>query len=302
MGCGSVCFTREDADAFSIALRAAIPGLRFVSRNYWKPFVDWKAYDETMNERRRREEAGLDPGPWRYTMRDPTGEPLQYWDSLGVPGEDSFYAWIVPDGWEPEWGEEGDFGERRIVNRPPRELMFRRSRFRCIDRNPRAETVDFADPPQPKNDLEAIQLECGDINVRAHRFDSDGEAFAKLVLRILYKCSIDRFMFIERSTRRALSSTSWRNRGDVVAGRSAEAWSLARRHNYLTTISGLGLLKPASYPFAPGDVFSPEELAAYEAKEKAELEEAIARERARANELSAQFRREAQRAIKSEQD
>ncbi|KAB2846527.1 MAG: hypothetical protein F9K44_15200 [Hyphomicrobiaceae bacterium] len=133
-------------------------------------------------------------------------------------------------------------------------------------------------------------LEGSDLSIQWNRYDDEVEAFAKTVFRILFKQATDRFFQIERKSRRALTAQPWRNRRYGAAGRGAEAWALARRHNYL---DGGQLNKPASYPFAPGDVFSAEELAAIRAKWKAELDAAIAEQIRIGKERSAAIRREA---------
>jgi hypothetical protein len=282
--------TREDADAFSSALRAAYPRLHFVSCEYWRTFVDWDAWNVACEEKERRERAGLPTERVRHRMRDPRNEPPRYWDSLGTRDERYFYGWVLPEGWVPEWGEEDNFGVRRI-NPPRLEFSFRRSHFRCWDRSRLRETVLFDDPPQPRNDNETIVLEDGHLSIQWNRYDDEAEAFAKVVFRTLFKQVIDRFITVsEDVTWRALSSTPWRNRRYGAAGRGAEAWALARRHNYF--FSGC-FEKPASFPFAPADVLSPQELASLKAKWDAKLEEAIAAQTRQDKELAEKWRREA---------
>jgi hypothetical protein len=225
-------------------------------------------------------------------MRDPKDEPPHYWPSLGIAEEREFYGWVLPEGWVPQWGDEDDFGIRRIVNPPRLELSFRRSRFHCVDRSPRRETVWFDEPPEPRNDGEIIVLEGGDLSVQWNPYDDETENFAKTVFRILFKQAIDRFITVNRHVSwRALSSTPWRNRRYGAAGWGAESWALSRRHNYF--FSG-AYNKPASFPFAPAEVLSAQELAALKAKWAAELEEAVAAEARKNKELAEKWRREAE--------
>lgn len=283
--------TREDADAFSSALRAAYPRLHFVSWEHWRPFVDWDWWRAAWKLHEERKKDGLPTEFVRHRMRDPRNEPPCYWPSLGVAEEREFYGWVLPEGWSAQWGEEDDFGVRRIVNPPRLELSFWRGRFHCPDRSPRRETVWFENPPEPRDDDETIVLEGSDLSIQWNRYDDEVEAFAKTVFRMLFKQATDRFIKIERKSRRALTAQPWRNRRYGAAGRGAEAWALARRHNYL---DGGQLNKPASYPFAPGDVFSADELAAIKAKWAAELEEIVAREKRKDKELAEKWRREAE--------
>jgi len=283
--------TREDADAFSSALRAAYPRLHFASREHWRTFVDWDWWHAAWKLHEEREKDGLPTEFVRHRMRHPRNEPPRYWPSLGVAEEREFYGWILPEDWVAQWGEEDNFGVRRIVNPPRLEFFFRRSRFHCRDRSPRRETVWFDDPPEPRDDDETIVLEGGELEIQWNRYDDEAEMFAKAVFRILFKQATDRFIQIEYKSRRALTGEPWRNRRYGAAGRRAEAWALARRHNYL---DGGQLEKPASYPFAPDDVFSAEEFAAIKAKWKAELEEAVAAEARKGKELAEKWRREAE--------
>lgn len=289
--CEQLHMTREDAAAFSDSLRSAFPRLHLVSHEYWNSFLDWDWWRSARQENERREKAGLPTQPSRHRMRDPGGDPPRYWDSLAVVDEREFYGWILPEGWSPEWGEADQFGIRRIVNTPRLEFSFRRSVFYCADRDGRRETVRFDDPPEPRTEDETIRLEGGDLAISWNRYDEEAEAFAKIVFRLLFKQTTDRFIQMESKSRRALSPVPWNNRRYGMAGRHAEAWALARRHNYL--FDGR-LNKPASYSFAPGDVFSADELAAIKAKWAAELEEIVAREKRKDKELAEKWRREAE--------
>lgn len=289
--CENACLTLADATEFSSALRAAFPRLRFTSEDHWKPFVDWDHWHAEIEAWRRRDPRGLETEPIRHRMRDPTGQSLQFWDHLGVADERAFNGWIIPDGWMPEWGETDKYGVRRIVNPPRLALFFRRGRFHCPDRRPLKEPVHFDAPPEPRSDQEMLELEGSQLQIRYNRYDEEAEAFAKTIFRILYKQVVDRFITVERRSRRALTPVPWRNRRFGVAGRQAEAWALERRYNYLLVPEEV---KPASYPFAPDDVMSAEEYTALKAKWAAELEEAVAAEARKWNELAEKRRREAE--------
>lgn len=287
--CEQLFLTREDADAFWSSLRVAFPRLHLVSTEHWKDFVDWNWWHAACDDKERREKAGLPVERVRHRMRIPEREPPRYWDSLGATGERDFYGWVLPEGWIPKWSEEDDFGVRRVANPPRLEFSFRRSRFNCIDRSPRRETVWFDDPPKPHNADEIIVLEDGELSIQWNPYDDEAETFAKTVFRILFKQVIDRFITVDRNESwRALSPTPSRNRRYGAAGRGAEAWALSRRHNYFFS----PFRKPASYPFAPSEVLSAAELAALKAKWAAELEEEIAAGMQRNKELWEKWRRE----------
>lgn len=276
--------TRTDIKEFSDALRAAFPRLVLVSTNPWKSFVDWDYWRAAVAERIRLEDAGAEIERVVHRMRDPTGEMPHFWSDLAVPEEDAFYGWLLPDGWIPEWGETDYFGVRYIVNPPRLRFLFYRRRFNCPERSRLREEVWFDDPPEPRNAEEEIHLEGSDLTMRYSPYEDEAVAFVRDVFRILGRHTVDRFLKIDRDSRRALSPVPWRNRRFGMAGRRAESWALERRHNYFE--SGM-LQKPASFPFAPEEIFTAEELAAYEAKNAADLE-------ARYQQATAEFKRRAE--------
>jgi len=271
--CEELFMTRADNKEFSDALRDAFPRLVLVSVKPWKPFVDWGYWRAAVAERNRLEAAGKKSPRVRHRMRDPTGKMPHLWSDLAVADEDQFFGWLLPEGWIPEWGKKDDFGVRQIDNPPRQRFFFSRRRFNCPERSRLREAVWFDDPPEPRDSNETIHLEGCDLTVRYSRYDDEAAAFARTVFRILGRQTIDRFVTIEPDSRRALSAASWRNRRLGMAGRRAEAWALERRHNYF--FSGR-IDKPASYPFTPQDIFTAEELAAYQAALPAKNEARLA--------------------------
>lgn len=264
----TLCMTRADLAEFSDALRAAFPAIRFVPTHYWKPFVDLKRYQADCREYERRLRLDLPRTSARIHMRDPTGEPLHYLDSLVDPAESFFYAWIEPPGWRPVWGPEDHIGVRRIENTP--RLWFELTRSAYVAKRGnfwrRHDTM-----PDLLNARETIQLDGYGFEVRWNPSEPEAEAFGKKVFNILRRLTVSRFVEVDHKDRRAF----WRDARNMpwrcLAGRHAVAWALERRHNYFKNTGG-PLLKPANYPFRRRDIYTPAEIERYDADREAEFQ------------------------------
>jgi hypothetical protein len=273
---------RDEAHSFSQQLREALPNIRFVSHDYWKPFIDWAAYEQDLAERERRGPENPPEHHLVYRMRDPRGGPLHYWDSFGTAEEDSFLAWLEPRGWKPRWTEPDDRGIRWLKNIPLHSFAFHRSGFCCRSRD----LSVFPDPPAPLDENETIILEGQRLEIRWHHGDETGEHLAKTGFRILSKLTVDRFYDVEIRSRRAFPKPFHRP-AFYRAGREAADWACSRRHNYLA--DSTFFYKPADFVFSPADIFTEEQLAAREARLDDEFEKLRIRHEA---ELAAEFAEE----------
>lgn len=260
--------TLDDVAVFSDALKAAFPAIRFLSREYWWQFSDEERVEAERRANQRRINRGLPSKPIGVHQRDPTGEPLRYWSSLAEPAETQFLAWIEPSGWQPIWMPPDEFGVRYIENTPRLWLDFYRSHF-ILERPPHRQDTE----PLARNGSETIKLEGHTFEVRWNPSEAEAEAFAKKVYNILRKLTIDRFIRVERESRRAFAPESHGMRKQCLAGRHAAAWALQRRHNYISCNNDAwASLKPANYPFRRRDVFTPGEYKQWVADIEAEIE------------------------------
>lgn len=282
----TLCMTRADMADFSDALRAAFPAIRFVSRHYWKPFVDQERFDADYREYERRLRLDLPRTYARYHMRDPTGEPLRYWNSLADPAESFFYAWLEPPGWRPVWGPENHIGVRYIKNTPRLWFGLIRSAYVAKRRNfwRRHDTM-----PKPLSVRETIELDGFGFEVRWNPAEPEAEAFGKKVFNILRRLTVSRFVEISSRDRRAFRPDAVNVPTRCLAGHHAVAWALERRHNYFKC-SGGGLSKPANFPFRRRDIYTPGELRQYIADREEEFE---ARLHARLEEMKRQAKERA---------
>lgn len=266
---GALCMMPADVAAFSDALRAAFPAIRFVSRDYWKHFVDRKRFEADCREFERRWKLNLPRDHVRRHMRDPTGEALHYWGSLADPAETRFLAWIEPRRWQPVWRPADQFGKRFIENTPRLWFDFYRSEFIVRPFGHRYETE-----PRPSHTRQNITLQGHAFEIRWNPSEPEAEAFAKKVYNILRKLTACEFKVFEPESRRAFDPGTWRMPTGCLAGRHALAWSLKRRHNYF----GCGwrnLLKSAEYRFRPGDVMTKAEVRRWRADRDALFEETL---------------------------
>lgn len=264
----TLCMTRADLAGFSDALRAAFPAIRFVPCHYWKPFVDLKRYQADYREYERRLRLDLPRTSARIHMRDPTGKPLHYRDSLADPAVSFFYAWIEPPGWRPVWGPEDHMGVRRIENTPRLWFHLIASAFVAKRGN---FWLRHDAMPDLLNARETIQLDGFDLEVRWNPSEPEAEAFGKKVFNILRRLTVSRFVAISPRDRRAFRPDVVNMPTRCLAGRHAVAWALERRHNYFKC-SGGPLLKPANYPFRRRDIYTPGELRRYFADCEAEFQ------------------------------
>ncbi len=267
----ALCMLPDDVAAFSDGLEAAFPGIRFVSIDYWMHFVDRERLDADERGRQRQEELGLPRTPWRYHMRDPTGEALHYWDSLTDPEERRFYVWVEPPGWQPVWGPEDEFGIRYIENTPRLWFRFERSRFQGSW--PKGGWQDTQ--PRPKSVRDAVVLLGYEFLVRWKPGEPEAAAFGKKVYNILRKLTACEFKVFEPDSRRAFTAETWRMQKQCLAGHHALAWSLKRRHNYLQCDNWASLLKAADYRFRARDVFTKAEYRKWEAERESRFQETL---------------------------
>ncbi len=269
----NLCMTSDDVAAFSDALKAAFPSIRFLSREYNRQFK--VGFEAGRRENERRVNLGLPLKSFRTRWRDPTGEPLRYSESLADPAETRFIAWIEPPGWQPVWALPDNFGERYIENTPRLWFDFYRCDYLLLGR-PHVIPHRRATEPQPRNGRAAIALEGHSFEVRWNPSEPEAEAFAKTVYNILRKLTVDRFIRVERESRRAFALEAQGMRKQCLAGRHAVAWTMKRRHNYLSCDNdGWAMLKPANYPFRRRDVFTKAEYRRWRAKLDKDFEERL---------------------------
>jgi hypothetical protein len=251
----NLCMTLDDVAAFSDALKAAFPAIRFVSREYWSQFCDQKRIAADQQANRRRIKRGLPSKPIHSLPRDPQGEPLRYWNSLADPAETRFIAWIEPPGWQPIWMPPDEFGGRYIDNTPRLWFDFNRCHFLLLRRRgivPRRR----ASEPKACSGRTAIAIEGNTFEVRWNPLEPEAEAFAKKVYNILRKLTVDRFIRVEPESRRAFEREAGGMRRQCLAGHHAVAWAMRRRHNYFGCNNWNVLLKPANYPFGRRDILT----------------------------------------------
>ena len=271
----TLCMTPADTAAFSNALRAAFPNIRFVSDEYWRHFVDQKRLKDDCWVHARQWAARVEPTPVRYHyVRDLEGQSLHYWDSLTDPAETHYRAWIEPPGWRPQWKPADWQGVRELDNIPNLEFTYSRSFFE-IQR--RTGGIWSNDEVLAGHNRETVTLHGELFQVRWNRYDEEGEAFGKTVFKILRRLTVDRYIAVERESRKAFTGEPFRHPAWCLVGHDADAWTLKRRHNYLTG-SGGPLMKSAAYKFPPKGVFTPAQLARSQAAEDAALEKEVRRQ------------------------
>lgn len=252
----NLCMTLDDVAAFSDALKAAFPAIRFVSREYWSQFCDQNRIAADRRANRRRTKRGLSAKPIHSLPRDPQGEPLRYWNSLADPAETRFLAWIEPPGWQPVWMPPDEFGVRYIENPPRLWFDFHRCNFLLL-RRPGNVSPQCASEPKPCSGRAGIGLEGNTFEVRWNPLEPEAEAFAKKVYKILRKLTVDRFIRVEKESRRAFEREAGGMRRQCLAGHHAVAWAMKRRHNYFCCDNdGFAYLKPANYPFRRRDILT----------------------------------------------
>src|SRR5690349_25171497 len=91
-----VIMTRDDAFAFSEALRAAFPRIRFLRHDYSDKFIDYPAWRQACREA----DAAGRMTPRRYAFaRLPKDEGPDYFPSFADVLEKQFYVWVEPPNW-----------------------------------------------------------------------------------------------------------------------------------------------------------------------------------------------------------
>lgn len=236
-----IALTRKDADAFSDALRAEFPAIRFLPVDYTEPWVD----HEASNERFRLRNAGKLPpeAPWRV-MRHPGTDSLRYWSSLGE-ADWRATVWIEPRGWRPRWSPAPNrAGIYTIINEPRLQFAFTRSRF-FLESNPSDpwhRRRGFDDPPDniPENEIPA--LSCNLMSGYYRLDDKEHQAFLRRVWRILDKHTTTELAHCDLKTREPEGVSSVR---DVWAGFDAVAW-MRRDPRHFISDGGLFYRPPES--------------------------------------------------------
>lgn len=257
-----------DVAAFSDALKAAFPDIRFISREYWRQYSDAKRCRADGRESDRRHKLGLPRLPFNWHMRDPTREPLRYWDSLADPSERFYIAWIEPPGWKPVWTPPHTDGVRYVANAPRLWFDLHHGHFEW----PR-DTYNHYSEPEHINARESLLLAGNTFEVRWHPGDGEAEAFGKKVYNILRRLTVSRFLVFSIEDRKAFRREAHDLRTLCLAGDHAAAWALKRRHNYFKCSNWAARLKPVTYPLRRRDVYTPAEYKRYVADEEKRFQE-----------------------------
>lgn len=235
----SVIMTRADAFAFSEALRAAFPRIRFLREDYADKFIDYPQWRQACREA----EAAGRMTPRRYAFaRLPKDEGPDYFPSLADVLEKNFYVWVEPPNWRPRWRLRKREDLLVIENLPRLRFTFRRGGFSCPD--PRRRDGLHGDPHLPTHDLdlqpdwidnkEPIALEGYRMLGGWTKGDDVAKAFVHKVWRILGKMSTNRLVYIDRHTLQPIPPDgSASAEAYVRAANDALRWARGRRHNYL---------------------------------------------------------------------
>jgi len=231
--------TRADASAFSEALRAAFPRIRFVSYDYAEKFfdfADWKAACDTAHLR------GEDsPRSLEFT-RDPGDELPDYFPSLADVAERRFWVWVEPPNWRPRWRRRKRAGILTIENFPRLHFYFWRGGFNLPDPRRAKERQDDPDPEIFDLPLQPLSLDRNEaITLRGDRMlggwkkgDDSAKAFIDKVWRILGKVSTNRLVSVDSRTRQPIPPDGTALTEPYVrAATDALRWARWRRHNYL---------------------------------------------------------------------
>ena len=231
--------TRDDAYAFSDALRAAFPRLRFVRYDHADKFFDYPAW------KRACDKAGKigtrTPRQLDYT-RDPKEELPDYFQSLADVSDRHFWVWIEPPNWRPRWRRRDRAGILVIENFPRLHLEFTRGGFELPDPRRAKERQD--DPDSPLSGLEvqplsldrneAIVLTGGRMLGAWNKGDQTAKAFVQKVWRILGKMSTNRLVEVAPRTRQPIPPNGAATTEPYLrAATGALRWARWRRHNYL---------------------------------------------------------------------
>jgi hypothetical protein len=233
-----IALTRKDADAFSDALRAHFPMIRFLRAKYWEPWIDREAW----RERSRLKDLGKLPqeSP-SLVMRHPGRDPLPYLSSLG----DALYlttGWIEPEGWRPEWSASPNReGIYTIINEPGLRFEFTRSSY-LLWRERRA----FDEPPDTFPEDEILVLYCDRIWARYTREDKEQQAFLRKVWRILDKHTTTKLAYCDHRTLEPKGIAGVR---DVWVGFDALEWARRDKRHYF---------RDSGTFYRPAECFRPE--------------------------------------------
>lgn len=144
----------------------------------------------------------IDKDGYRKEKQKPPNLNLQYYDSLGDPGERRFRVWVEPEGWEPDWQGPNENSIWFIANKPRLEFVFERSN-----------TI----PP------EHINMRDGRIRAYYRKDDDEHRLFLNRVLRIVGRMTTNVLRHTDRDTKIVdgppMRTVLW-------AGPHARAWCL----------------------------------------------------------------------------
>jgi hypothetical protein len=234
-----VIMTRDDAFAFSEALRGAFPRIRFLREDYADKFIDYPAWRQACG----KAAVGGRMMPRRYDFAClPKDEGPDYFPSLADVLEKNFYVWVEPPNWRPRWRRRKRSDLLVIENIPRLNFTFRRGGFSCPD--PRRHDGLHGNPHLPTHNLD---LQPGAIDNRepivleGHRMlggwdkgDDVARAFVHKVWRILGMMSTNRLIAIDPHSLHPIPPDGSASTVSYVrAANDALRWARGRRHNYL---------------------------------------------------------------------
>ncbi len=273
-----------DARRLGEEIRRAFPDVKFASMEYWRHYVDWRAWRREIARARRAEPDVRPLLNVVYRMSDPSTRPMRYFDTLADAAENQFYIWREPNGWAPVWGPVDRSGIRYIVNIPPLNVLFRRGDYRCEGRAAARPSGGFVSPPRSLPESTIVELSPGHLAGTYYLHDADQKAFQFRLANILRRMTTTGLYRVDRALRRPYRETAGREATlrsmTHRYGLDAERWALARRENYFAYSSARGLFKPVSYPYAPEDFIGDDELPPREIARRANLAESERRYRA----------------------
>jgi len=220
-----IALTRKDADAFSDALRATFPTIRFLLSRYSDAWVDNEATRERLKLRDANKLPPEEARKWRV-MRHPGDDPLPYFGSLADTALELATAWVEPQDWRPQWSthmnREGIF---TIVNEPRLQFEFVRSCYWL-----RGQNRAFKEPPDELPGDEILVLCCDRMYGRYTREDKEQQAFLRKVWRILEKLTTTELAWCDRKTLEPKSVVQVRN---VWVGFDALDWARRDPRHYI---------------------------------------------------------------------
>ncbi len=222
-----VAFTPTDADRFGQLLCDELPGLKFLSQDYWEPWVDEEETSRAIDMNNRFFGRGRHwyQIPLPVIRRPQPGESLRYFKTLGDVGEAYFTCWIEPEGWTPAWSrEKSDTGKYLIENLPRLRFDYARGGYQkngfFTYRRPEADS---------ENDI--ISLEGARISIIYLKTDDEHRAMYRTVWRVLDALTTDAMASVDVETGKPcyphISSPHH------YAGYDACDWARSRARNFI---------------------------------------------------------------------